>query len=315
MIRICLTFGWLGFAAALASAAEPADNEILKLLVAAQETNRAGFDRGSQTAEIHTLWDGQQTDFTVDMTWAEAGTYWKYAMAQQDGDNRTRLNCEMIETAKEIIFYWPDVKHVQKVRDDMLGYPEQLEIRPDQAWFRIEGLAEWSALFDPEKARAGGVVVKTARDGDLVTVTHEYPSGETLRVFASLGASGNVTEYEGRPGPKSTIWRAGKYEWSPLGDGRSYLKKYDYRRSLTNNKAHPERTYSLMITSFDPTPRIPGDRFALSSLRIPKDALIEEISAAGTRRYRLGKEVSVSDERLHELGRKLKEKGFAAEKH
>jgi hypothetical protein len=70
----------------------------------------------------------------------------------------------------------------------------------------------------------------------------------------------------------------------------------------------------LVVESFKPGGPIAASRFDVSSLNIPEDATVDDVSASGSRIYRKSRPLVVNEQLLIELSRKLGEQGFGAAK-
>lgn len=292
------------------------DATLLELLRAAQLTNMAQYPSGELHATVKSQWDGATVDVTATVVWKGEATYWDYELSRTSSDNSSHEKCQLIDDGRTLISYWPETRFLQRISDRMMGRAEQLSLRPDQIWYRIEGIANWAKLLDPSEVSkgAGGDaarIVVTRLDEDKVQVERRRASGTTLRIVASLAENGNVIEYEGIPGKTGGIWRKGSYVWSKSADGRSFLKEYDYVRALSGNRRKPDRVFHLSVDSFRPDAPIAPDRFQMSSLNVPADAIVEDVSAAGSRRYGRSRPTLVDENSLLELARKLRQEGFA----
>lgn len=292
------------------------DVGLLELLRAAQLTNRALYPSGELTATVSSRWDETTTDITTAVAWKGDQTYWDYEMSQSSPNLSLHEKCRMIDDGRTLFCYWPEIIFLQKIADRSLSRAEQLSLRPDQVWFRLEGIAEWTSLLEPQKLPSGSVddsvrIVVNRLDDDQIEIERRHSTGAVLRIVASLAANGNVVDYEGTPGGQVHIWRKGHYEWLKDSGGQSVLKSYDYERALKGDKRKPDRTFHLVVDSFKPDAQIASDRFYLSSLGVPPDATVEDVSAAGSRRYRNSRPAMLDEAALIELSRKLRAEGFA----
>ena len=322
MVQRILCFAILAIVADSACAAErrgvvEGDRALLDALVAAQLTGSAAFPRGALDAEVSASRGPEVVHTSAHLIWSDSSTYWNYReTVKSQGTDPSISKGEMIETRDLLICYWPEFKLVQIIRDRKYGYRRELRLRPDQVWFgSLDGSRSWSDLFDPGTPERPPAVVfdnlAVSGDKDDVAVIREL-EGSTFRIRASLVCGGNVVEYDSRPVPDAPVGFRGSYEWTELPDRRWRLKHYEYQFSATGNMKNPEQRYDLMVTSFEPEPAIPANRFTFDSLNIPDGTLIEEVSAAGTKSYRKGRKSPTAQEVLDDLARDVRSKGFAA---
>jgi len=296
------------------------DRALLDLLSAAQVTGQASFPHGALAAKVHSTNVGGALDEAVDVVanvvWSGSSTYWKYRQTVLlTGHAPEITEGEMIETRDLRFHYWPDRKLAQIVSDGLGGYRPELRLRPDR-WFVVGvGSRHWSDLFDVGTAQRPPKVafdkLEVSSDGDEIVV-RRFLDGSFLRITASLKAGGNVVEYEDTTTAEDPMWFRGAYEWKKLPDKRFWLQHHEYAMAVNGDKSHPNKTYELTVTDFDPEPAIAADRFRFESLNLPVGTQIQEVSKAGTKRYRQGQKTPTRQELLDELADGLRGKGFAA---
>lgn len=273
------------------------DRALLDVLSAAQVTGQASFPHGALTAEVHTTNVGGVLDQTIDVVasivWDGPSTYWKYKQTVLlTGREPEVTEGEMIETGGLHFHYWPDRKLAMTCSDGLGGYRPALRLRPDRQWYVMgEGTRLWSELFDvgtperPPKVPFDKLAVSS--EGDQIIVSR-FLKGGPLRITASQKLGGSVVMYENTPTAGDPMWFRGTYEWKKLPDKRFWLKHCEHAMAAKGDKSHPNRTYELTVTDFNPEPTIAADRFRFESFKIPDGTQIQEVSKAGRKRYRQG---------------------------
>lgn len=273
------------------------DRALLDVLNTAQAVGEASFPHGALTAEVHTTNVGGVLDETIDVVanivWSESSTYWKYKQTVLlTGREPEVTEGEMIETGDLHFHYWPDRKLAMTYSEGLGGYRPELRLRPDQLWFGVRGGSRrWSELFEvgtpehPPKVPFDKLAVSS--DGDKIAVRRVL-NGAELYITASQKFGGNIVEYENPTTADDPMWYRGTCEWKKLPDKRYRLKHCEHAMAAKGDKSHPNRTYELTVTDFDPEPEIAADRFRFESLKVPLGTQIQEVSKAGRKRYRQG---------------------------
>lgn len=333
---LCLV--WMGASPGVrAQTPVEGDATLLRLLQDRQETNRTLFRTGEMDVTAEQRVEGIRVQAHV--VWQGEKTYWDYVYTspvtiprpQGPETTMTTRRQRMIEVPGTVMWYTPAIALAHNDFSERPGsrVPAMLELRPDQGWFRMDGVYgsarghHWRTLFDPnhDSEYLSRFVVQPA-SGERVVVEHHYKSGSLLRIEASLAHSANVIAYEAvprahepeRPDHYPLLWNKGRYEWAQDADGNWYPTHFDFRRGQ-GEELHYD--YSLDITSFNPHPQIPRDRFQFASLALAPGTKVQETGKDGatTRTYRLGqdgKEERPLDQAvLDDLAERLRE-GFAA---
>ena len=311
---------------AVCAAPVEGDAEALKLLRAAQATNRTLFARGEMTVEVTS--SGGRRSARAHMIWDGDKTFWDYevtetAQEEESGSTVSVTRARMIEVPGMLMWYSPKARLAQKrvARRRGEGYQKLLELRPDQGWFRMECMIgpkdkwDWQTLLDPSAAHPDVTKFVVRRDGDRVTVDRHEASGNILRIEASLAQGGNVVSYEtlgdGQAGRSGTAWQSGRCVWAADPQGNWHLKSYTVQRS---NSGDPEELHidlTVSVKSFNPNPVIARDRFQFASLDFEPGTIVEELGGR-QRTYRIGQESGVGQGALDALAEEMKRRGFAA---
>ena len=307
------------------AAAAPVEGDVqgLELLQAAQATNRALFARGEMVVEISDALSKQSA--TARIIWDGARTYRDYAytdvIQERRGPRMHTRRARMIELPGVLLWYSPKARLAQKrvSRRQGSGYPKLLELRPDQAWFRMEAMvgsdkSRWETLLDPQAAPETVTKFVVKKEGDRVIVDRHYWSGNILRITASLAQGGNVVSYErlleGEVTPE-TAWGQGTCVWDLDSRGNWYLKSYLWQRSNTADPDKLDFDVTMQVKEFNPDPVIPRDRFEFESLDFAPGTTVEDKIGKG-RTYRIGQATLVGQDLLDALAEEMKQRGFAA---
>lgn len=301
------------------------DAEALRLLQAAQVTNRSLYRRGQMTAEVRDK--VSNTSASAHVIWENERTFWDFHYQCPAGKSRQMLirKGQQIQSPKTYFYYNPSVRLAVKMTDSKGGYEDLLKLRPDQVWFRMEGPfggPEWAMILDPLRAHkiVSHYVVSHLPD-DRVVVERYQHNGDVLKIVVSLAQGGNVITYDQIPGPEAQsrvpesgiFWAHGVYEWAQDMEGNWYLTRHAFARSSTGDPKQLHFDYELLIKDFNPNPMIPKDRFEFSSFRLPVGTSVQEKNAQGRtkRTYRVGGKDLLGEDSFDFLIESLKNRGFA----
>ncbi len=308
---------------------------LLRILQDRQETNKTLFREGECDVDADERIQGVRAKAHV--IWKGDRTFWDYVyesnadIQRPEGVKRvaSATKSRMIEVPGRMMWYDAKNALAQVHASERPGsaYPTILELRPDQAWFRMDGAfgsrrgQSWGQLLDPNHGvEYISKFVVRAEPGERVVVERHYRAG-LLRIEASLAHGGNVIEYSAGPSRRGAepssdapLWRKGRYEWAQDVDGNWYPTHFEFQRSSTGREEVLSHDFSLEITSFKPHPRIPEERFRFSSLGVATGTVVEEFGER-PRRYRIGRdgneEKKLDQSVLEDLAERLRE-GFAA---
>lgn len=316
--------GWILLACLPLHAASPpveGDESLLKVLEAAQETNKARLSKGRLRAKVHSVWkNAGGGDFTIDLSaeviWRDDKTYWDYQMSERERDMVFASQGRMIKDKQGFYVYFPESNLAQKIFDNKSGYRDELNLRPEDSWFKVEGTSAWSDMITPDPRQSyidKYVVYQPETDRDTVVVERHYKTGTVMTIKASLSQGANIIAYEKVSRNKQDFWRQGSYTWQPEGNGLFSLKRYDFKRSAAGDPNRPDREYSLEILDFDPEPVIAPNRFQFESLALEPGTVVEETGARKERTYKWGEpREPAAEAALNKLADKLRARGFAS---
>ncbi|MGC1273885.1 MAG: hypothetical protein WBC44_09275 [Planctomycetaceae bacterium] len=333
--------------AAVAAPPVEGDADLLRLLVAAQETNASLFPLGRMQfrAKDAAAIGASEAEGTV--VWDHSKIQWVYSERQRlpRGGGVTwtaeelktvewmigpKTQIRRIEIPGGLMSYRPDTgnAYVASGTKPGAGYADLLEVCPHQCWYRLDGpyskaSGDWRRLLDPKRTpETVTKIVVTKQLDDQVLVMLHYRSGDRVRVVASLRHGGNVIEYETLLSKESRervptpgiFWHQGSYDWAQTSGGEWYLKHMECRRSSSGDPESLFMDFTLDVVSFDSKARISPSEFTLASLKLAPGTTIEE-TGKRERTYRIaggGKEKKGIDRhRLDALGESLRESGFA----
>lgn len=293
------------------------DRGLLAVLSAAQSTASADFPSGTLTATVHS----DQPEFIVDakatVTWGHANTYWNYEQVVTYAGRPPEVRAgEMIETPASLICYWPELKFAQLIKDRSKRYLPELQLRPDQVWFRCTNDGRtWSEFLDVGKAGRKPTVpfdrLKVRAEGPLVVVERQNEGG-IFTITSSLDQGGNVTHYRVNPSSTNQVWYEGSCDWSELPDKRWRLNRHKYARTIRSDGRNSTRNYELSVTSFDPVESIDPNRFTIGSLNIPDGTVIDEVPPSSEGTYRKGQKRPPTQDILDDLANEMRKAGFAS---
>lgn len=325
----------LGMAAAVTAAVPvEGDGDLLALLRSAQETNALLYPSGRITVSAREEISGDAADATI--TWSGDQTRWDYTRRQRipgpqaDGSPRPDAVTEgyIIRGPGRVMWYSPGARQAQMATGAPVGagVPDILDVTPE-AWHRMDGpfgyleRGDWKVLLDPERAPPSVTKYVVSRaGGDEVIVERHYTTGNVLRITASLSLGGNVVSYErvpfGRPtaevGRGEVVWNKGNYHWVLANDGQWRPSHFSCER---RGKAGPIVKYTLDVSSFDASVRMPAQFFTEGALKLAPGTIVIE-SGQRERIYRIGRgggEMKViQDSQLDRLADSLRRSGFAA---
>ncbi|MGH7138899.1 MAG: hypothetical protein ACREHD_24400 [Pirellulales bacterium] len=301
------------------------DKALLDFVYAAQLTNWIRYPDGQLKAKVHARYFAgdapSEVDIEATLVWRGESCYSSYVAVESYSKGKPiKEREELIETPSIVVMYSRQNKlmTMYKPTEQTATYRDELRLRPDQQWFRLEGIVDWADLLDPKvsKKPRGAAVTEYAvtMDGDdRVVVERRHANDSALRIVASLAAEGNIVEYEGHA-EQGQHWRHGTYDWERNSGGRLFVKRCHWENTRVGNRRKPERTFTMEVAECDLNPNISADRFQLSSLDAPPETVVEEIGPGGVRsRRRLGGErVRGLQSELDAAARKLRDGRFAA---
>ena len=303
-------------------AAPPVEGEarLLALLRDAQQTNLTRFQQGRLAAQATEVRGESREEAVCELIWQGPNTYWKYSLRQVDSKGRKTefQDARIIETPQKLISYFPESSLALVDGDKKRKYYDILRLRPDQCWFTVERREGnlWRDMLDPQKAppTLRRFVVKK-QEHDRAVVERHYSTDEVMTIIASFAQGGNIVSYQTLGGKGFPYSRKGQYEWSKHFSGVWYLRRMAHQWHPPGKPDEPVWEYRLEVTSFDPNPAIPANRFELRSLELPAGTTVRETTRAGEKTYRIGKagqaEKKLSQRKLDQLADWLREKGFA----
>ena len=297
------------------------DAGLLRAIRDAQVTNAAEFKRGEMRCRIHDRM--ADMDINTSIIWDGDKAFWEYKLSEPAGDPRAAKTGKarrsetgrFIDDGNVISYYFPDSKFAQIITDRSAAYRSQFKVRPNELWFKLEGVYLWSSLLDPDRTSdLLKYVVREEPDDRIVIDYCNLKNGEIIKVVASLAQGGNIIGYETAAhtkDPKETgaFWRRGKYEWERYGPDRWYLKHFEYQRSSTGSPKELHFDFVLDVESFTPNPQIPPDRFESASLMVAQGTVVEQ-TGKSARTYRVGDAHRISKEELDRLAEKLRQGRF-----
>jgi len=213
---------------------------------------------------------------------------------------------------------------LREYRDDPLDWAE-FEVLPKQVWYKLQAPSKgdktsWSDLFNPEFNPKHTVKLVVQRpDADRIVVQRHYQSGVVNTISCSLAAGGNVVRSESpfwpdAPRGWSKMGKVLECEWSPVGDGRFWLRRLE--RTNTNPESKLTRIYLLELSDFDPNPKIAAGQFTFEALGVPQGTTVYEIRNGGPRTMsvhgnRPAQPSGVSAADLERLAEEVRRSGFA----
>lgn len=316
----------------LAYSADPlvvGDALLLRQLIDVQETNQSLFTRGRMEAEFEdntsrvkmtAVWDGDKYYWNYNLTW--------FKLKPKPGETKPRVSSkvgERIYTPGKMVGLWRDkITYARKSTGGTRSenVERQLEVFPQDWWYKLEGKLLWTEIIDPKHAHKFVTkYIVERKDNDRVVVKRDHTFGGVMTVEFSLKHGGNIVRYQfDAPDVGSEMgtafWRMGEYEWKPTDD-QWYLARYSWQSSSKGDPDKVDKRGQLIVSEFDPNPDIPDDRFEFSSLTAPKGTLLQQRKGKKSlKTVRLGaggeegKRVSTS--RLDDLAGKAGKRGFGA---
>ena len=323
------------------------DRDLLRLLIAAQETNASLYPSGRMQFRVRDAATIGTCEAEGTVVWDGPKIRWDYS-ARECGPREAgpKVTREEIETLERIVGQPRKIRRIEipgglmSYRPELgiaavgtgtrpgAGYATLLEVCPHQGWYRIGGpygpeSSSWRRWLDPEQVPYTVTRFTVSKEPqDQVAVVIRFRGGDSLRILASLRCGGNVIEYEtllgaerrGRVPSRGIFWRQGSYDWAQNSNGEWYLKHMECRRSSTGDPTSLYMDFALDVDSFDPKAPINPSEFTLASLKLAPGTTVEE-TGKRKRTYRIaggGKEKKGIDrDRLDALGESLRESGFA----
>lgn len=284
-------------------------------------TNAAAFPRGQLTATVHQR-DHKICEARATVAWDGARTRWKYDLSERhtEGVDNTmeQRGVHMLDGPGEYWFYLPEHKFLQGIPDKSRTYYPVLRLRPDLIWYayQTDPKRPFAKYLDPD-VKPEAVTAITARriDNDEIEIVRQFSNGLNMTFVASMRHGGNIVRYYREPDANAPpgiygYGNLGELEWSPVGDGRFYLKSYKWRE-FRSDPDEPFVSYELNVESFDPNPQFPSDYFTLKGLDVAPGTQVEDLGPP-ERVYTYGKEpVLLKDEELNRLADQQRKRGFA----
>lgn len=322
LLLLVLTFFWCQ-AEATGGVPVVGDVRLLHLVRDAQITNATQFQRGEMRCTIQERRIGLKINTTI--VWDAGKAFWDYELSEPAPkvSGRKRIEARRTEKGRFIddgkvrSFYFPENRFAQIISNGNQGYREQFKVRPDDLWFKMEGIHLWSKFLDPDSSTANFSLAVRQEGVDRVVIERRNERNDVLTVVASLAHNGNIIEYESTPHSgnlslpenERSFWRWGSYHWAKDARGIWYLKHHEYKRSSTGSPKELHFDFVLDVESFNPDPVIAADRFQAVSLKLPHGTTVEEVGP-NPKTYRIGDRAAVSQDVLDSLSDSLRRKAF-----
>jgi hypothetical protein len=311
----------LGAAPPLSALEKVVDEELLQLLLAAQETNLNAFDRGRMRVHFEQETAGERI-IRVDgvFTWQGPNVHQRYTREvrvagvvqelQEDG--------RIIETPRERLGYQPRHNYAGRTppRDRLRYTRDEFRLLPREAWFhtRLSESRSWREMLEPDFAATSAVRYSLTRISPTqVEMRREHHDGTTLACRFDLTLGGNAVfcdrvEKGGLPSRLKTTW-----SWLPDGQGLFRLNEFTHRQEGLDGELIVSQF--LKVLEFDPAPDIPADLFTLKGLEIttPGVILVDETTPT-PKRIVLGKadQDLIREAEMKRLAEELRKEGFSA---
>jgi hypothetical protein len=228
----------------------------------------------------------------------------------------------MIQVGDFLACYLPKSNLLQKISDRARWYQQELQLRPDQCWFRRRWGRPWSDLLDPAfslNPTSKWKIVVRREGADHIVFERDLAGkhSEGLRATASLVRGGNIVEYQSLATPQDGFSSSGNYEWVADGDGRWRLGRYEFTRGYYRDSTLvTEDSCSISVTSFAGNIVPPPPTFDIDAIKLPVGTRVEEISQTKRSSFRVGgkrrSETVLGQQALDELSSELRSQGFAA---
>lgn len=311
----------LGSASCLPALEKVVDEELLQLLLAAQETNLNSFQQGRMRVHFEQETAGERI-IRVDgvFTWQGPNVHQRYTrevrvagvVQELQGDGR------LIETPRERLGYQPRYNYAERTppRDRSRYTRDEFRLLPREAWFhaRLIDARSWREMLEPDFAVTSAVRYSLTRISPTqVEMRREHQDGTTLACRFDLTLGGNAVlcervEKSGLPSRLKTTW-----SWLPDGRGLFRLNEFTHRQEGLDGELIVSQF--LKVLEFDPAPEIPADLFTMKGLEIttPGVILVDTTTPTPTRIV-LGKADAdlLREVEMKRLAEELRQEGFSA---
>ncbi|MCA9193200.1 MAG: hypothetical protein KDB03_15620 [Planctomycetales bacterium] len=251
-----------------------------------------------QQGETHT------NNFTGKVQWDYPNIRWDYTEAQDSFEGRMFI---LLENDEEICKIDLGLGNAYRSPDKTFSYPDVLRFAPWQGWFEAAQGVSFEQILDFDRKTVGEPVASADNEGgDLVFRAASEKPGEGMRFrFSSTYLPLLIKNVSGDFTGERTI------TWVNI-DGRSYPSSLEYFQGTGTGK--PGRA-TIKFSEHQPTHSLQKADFFFKT--------VDRKSLKKIFTLRLGKEPSVvvlkggvtREEKLKELGKVAKEKGFLTEQN
>ncbi len=294
------------------------DPELLKLLLAAQNTNASAFPEGELKANVRFARSKGKAleELQAHVAWQGERTWWDYDLTEVVAEREKQRELgRIIETPQSLATFFPESNLLQIYWAERRSYNRLLNLRPDRRWFSTGTDYGFSKLLDVldvgAPGRRGQAAVRVWKEADdTIVVERIAEAGGKMRMTASLAMDGNIVAYECELTSTSTIDENGRLEWVRAPSGRWRLSRYafDIKYLRSGGAVHCE----LDITEFSEQLADAAIRFEIASLNVPQGTKVEEFTDKGRIKYKFGASADEFLVALERQVRDLRDNGFAA---
>ena len=311
------------------------DRAALDLVLAAVATHRAALDEGSVDCRVTApgqrgpLSD-EEAEFSLRWRDGHGFSQFRSVMFLLGGGSREIRGREwsggtrILRTPDETFSFEPrqsTLWHSKFPPDsERIALVAHSRFWPRWDWFATQSFgyedesARWDVAFDPTRldANPATVAIRAEADGDEITLSSPFRSGNVRTAVASREAGWNVVRYDSNLVSEEYVGVRGTFEWERNPDGVYWVRRMTTQRfSVGSEGPVVTREFSNFTTS------VPADAdFTRTALEIPADARVQlsEYTANGVNTRTVGRrpEPGVSGRRLNELGLLLRESSFLA---
>lgn len=301
-----------------------ANDKVLDVLVAAQETNLASYESGRMHVRLTIDRQGSHEKESVDgvFSWNGEFIHARYhrqvfangKLAEHEDDAR------LIETPATRLWHEPRINLATRNRPQARKYArDSLRVLPSERWFSFisnPGGRKYRDFLDPrfvqDQTRSFEVRQKTPSE---VTVTRTYLDGSSLVLDFNLAQGGNMTSYNltrGLPlqAPES-LHERGEYSWT--GGPEGFVLSHAHGVLIDPSTGNTVIDELLEVLDFDRSPSLPSDLFTIAGLELAPGTEIEDRTTSAKRRTVYGRPgPPILEAELSRLAERLRDKGFSA---
>jgi hypothetical protein len=301
------------------------DREALDLLLAAQETNLAAFNKGRMKVHYEKE-TGAAQKLTLDgvFTWDGDRLHVRYSYQGTRGGKEieSQLDARRIETPKEVLWYEPRYKLATRnpFHKRSTSQP-QLCLLPRECWFHgsLASPRNWTEVLPPPSGTSYTKRYELSQSEPTIVEWRGVPwvGGHWLIRF-DLAQGGNAIYREvvhasvdlGVPiqsGTEKVTWK-----WLPDSRGQFRLQEMSYRSEHESGEL--DVSHLIQVQEFDPDPVIDAKVFTVDGLEIAPGTVFEDRTKPNHQRTIIGQpdKVVVNEADLARRAEELRSRGFTA---